>query len=315
MADTTPTPLEAFLLDYIEQAGGMWDRVEPQVYDVVVPEDALGEEYSRDVVRLVLDPEAVSDHAGASFLGFGTPLADELFERARQRGAVCRAHVGGLNLHLGRVAAAVDRNFRVDRPIDVKARDVRPMDFPQALFWFEATLTGDQTETHTLPIAIDMHWGREVRHLDRLLDPDHLRDAPELLLPQAKRCEPAEAHELACRQVMRSVGAIAGARNRDFLARMNRQIRRIESYYADLREELRASQARAARRGSDTARYAARLAATDREEQLRIAELRRNSRLTVRLRTTCLLILHHPKLMIELELLTPSRSPLTWPLV
>ena len=31
------SPLETFVRDYVETAGGAWDEVEPQVYDVILP--------------------------------------------------------------------------------------------------------------------------------------------------------------------------------------------------------------------------------------------------------------------------------------
>jgi len=30
-------PLEQFLRDYAEASGGMWDEIEPQVYDLMLP--------------------------------------------------------------------------------------------------------------------------------------------------------------------------------------------------------------------------------------------------------------------------------------
>src|SRR5881227_3729468 len=32
-----PTPLETFVRDYVETAGGVWDEVEPEVYDILLP--------------------------------------------------------------------------------------------------------------------------------------------------------------------------------------------------------------------------------------------------------------------------------------
>ena len=34
---SAPSPLEAFLRDYAETTGGLWDEVEPQVYDLMLP--------------------------------------------------------------------------------------------------------------------------------------------------------------------------------------------------------------------------------------------------------------------------------------
>src|SRR5437763_637731 len=37
------SPLELFLRDYAELSGGLWDEVEPQVYDLMLPPGALAE--------------------------------------------------------------------------------------------------------------------------------------------------------------------------------------------------------------------------------------------------------------------------------
>ena len=41
--------------------------------------------------------------------------------------------------------------------------------FPQAVFWFQAAFISDQKEQEIMPIAMDMHYGRPVRHLEALL--------------------------------------------------------------------------------------------------------------------------------------------------
>ena len=40
MSESKVSPLEVFLREYLETAGGVWDEVEPQVYDVLLPAGA-----------------------------------------------------------------------------------------------------------------------------------------------------------------------------------------------------------------------------------------------------------------------------------
>ena len=35
------SPLESFLREYLETTGGVWDEIEPQVYDVLLPAGTL----------------------------------------------------------------------------------------------------------------------------------------------------------------------------------------------------------------------------------------------------------------------------------
>src|SRR3974377_873074 len=45
------TPLEEFLQAYAEEVGGVWDEVEPQVYDLMLP--SAGRSDEPEIVRLV----------------------------------------------------------------------------------------------------------------------------------------------------------------------------------------------------------------------------------------------------------------------
>jgi hypothetical protein len=87
----------------------------------------------------------------------------------------------------------------------------------------------------------------------------------------------------------------------------------MECYYADLRGELAEQAERAQARGDDASRHAVRQAAIDREERLRVAELRQKSTLQVRLRIANLLIVHQPKFLIAGTLSVAHRGsqPLT----
>ncbi len=75
-----PSPLELFLRTYLETVGGVWDEVEPQVYDVLVPGEVGG------VQRITFDPEALPEHPAAQLASFGTPFIDGLLADAMRRG-------------------------------------------------------------------------------------------------------------------------------------------------------------------------------------------------------------------------------------
>src|SRR4051794_28248294 len=77
------SPLEAFLRTYADVSGGLWDQVEPQVYDLMLPSSAGSE---AEVVRVTFDPEALAEHPGAQLASFGTPLVDQLLADAVARG-------------------------------------------------------------------------------------------------------------------------------------------------------------------------------------------------------------------------------------
>ena len=80
-------------------------------------------------------------------------------------------------------------------------------------------------------------------------------------------------------------------------------------YYADLRAETEEQAERARSRDEDTSKSAARREALDREERLRIAELRQKGTLRVHLRLANLLVVHQPKLLIRATIHAPGSAP------
>ena len=75
-AASSVSPLESFLRDYLDKTGGIWEEIEPQVYDMVLPEGTAlpGRPNEGGVVRLTFDPEALPEHPAAQLASFGTPL-------------------------------------------------------------------------------------------------------------------------------------------------------------------------------------------------------------------------------------------------
>jgi hypothetical protein len=94
------SPLEEFLLDYMEVAGGVWQAVEPQVYEALLPaavEHAIGVAASDGVLRFTLDPEALPDYPTAQLMAFGNPLLDRIFEHAQLLGQTAQVYLTGFN--------------------------------------------------------------------------------------------------------------------------------------------------------------------------------------------------------------------------
>jgi hypothetical protein len=301
MNETTVSPLEVFLRDYLETAGGVWDEVEPQVYDVLLPDGAqvpAGRGNADGVVRLAFDPEALPEHPSAQLASFGTPLVDQLLGDALQRGRAGHFYLVGLNLQPHDLSQRVRRAVTVAAPAELSLERVRALHFPQALFWFQAGFVSDQKEQVILPVAVDLHHGREVRHMDEVLDESRLLEKPTQPLPPARSISLAEGYRRGRTQILRTVAALANQRGRELLERRDQQIARLNRYYADLRTELDEQLQRARNVEEARARHAERLATLEREEKLRTAELRQKSQLHADLRLLQLLRIEQPKLLI-----------------
>ncbi len=311
-AATGGSPLERFLREYLDKTGGVWDEVEPQVYDVVLPAGAAwpaGRGGDSGVVRLALDPEALPEHPAAQLVSFGTPLVDRLLDDALDRGRAGTFYLVGLNLQPHDLPARLRRSFHV-APAAIQVERVRVLHFPQVVFWFQAAFISDQKEQVILPVAVDLHHGREVRHRrEELLVPGRLADQPSPPLPPARASSLASGYRLARGQILRSVAALANARGRELAERCDVQIGRLKQYYADLRAELDEQKRRTQNPAEAAVRQAERLAAMAREEQLRAAELRQKSRLDVDLRLLQLLRVEQPKLLVQTVLTAVDHAP------
>jgi hypothetical protein len=296
ITESSHSPLEEFLRGYTDVAGGMWDEVEPQVYDLMLP--GRGPTHEPEMVRLVFDPEAIPEHPGAQLASYGTPLVDRLLTDAVDRGRHLVLYKVGLNLAPRGLEGQLRRAVTLPSGFAITIERSRALHFPQAVFWFEATFVSDQKEQDLLTVAIDAHYGRQVRHLERLLDRLHLAAKPWSPLAEAPHPGLAATYPIARDRVVRTLSALANTDQRELGERLHRQLERIGRYYRDLRAEVE-EQAQKARNRDDPARFASRLEALTREEDLRSAELRRKSQLKVHLRLLNLLVVHQPKLLLR----------------
>jgi hypothetical protein len=310
----TRTALEDFLRDYVETIGGAWDEVEPQVYDLLLPAEAAG-----GVVRVTFDPEALPEHPGAQLASFGTPFVNGLLTEAMDRGRFAEFALVGLNLTPHDLGPRVRRAITLAEDLKLQVEGARPLHFPQAVYWFEAEFVSDQKEQEIIPVALDLHYGRQVRHLEQLLDHSRLADKPAQPLPEVRRMSVAAAYPLARERALRTFATLANTRSRELNERLQRQITRMARYYADLRTEVAEQEERARGRGEDLTKFAARREALEREERLRVAELRQKNTLRVHLRLLHLLVVQQPKLQVRCRVAgekAPAPLELVWdPLV
>jgi hypothetical protein len=107
---------------------------------------------------------------------------------------------------------------------------------------------------------------------------------------------------------VRTVTALANSRRREWAGRVEKQIARMSDYYEQLRREAGEQSTRGT---SDAATAAARTAsrreAIDREERLRIAELRQKSAVRVTMKLASIMVVQQPKLLISSLIMSKDR--------
>ncbi|MCL2306137.1 MAG: hypothetical protein FWC43_12410 [Planctomycetaceae bacterium] len=318
--------LQEFITDYIETIGGDYDEVEPQVYDILLPERELVENNAKEedsgssfvsrvpslhelakqgVLRITYDSEAIPEHPGSQLVSFGTPLVDAVLADAVRRGRTATAYMTGLNLQARDLPSIIRRTVTLPEGFDWTFENVRFLHYPQAVFWFEATFAGDIKEQEVLSVGFDLASKREVRRLDQLLDFERLAPHPTQPLIEANHDDLTEIYLKARQEAVRTVSALSNLRRRELDTRLNKQVSRMQLYYEDLRKELEEQERRktgrpvAAEAGEGQEKLAKRLETINREESQRITELRQKSALKVTLRLANLLIVQQPKICVQ----------------
>ena len=314
--------LQEFVTDYIETIGGDCEEVEPQVYDILFPDElakgaslpSLGELAQRGVLRVTYDPEAVPEHPGSQLVSFGTPLVDAILTDATRRGRAATAYITGLNLQARDLPTKIKRTIKMPENIAWTFEQVRFLHYPQAIFWFEATFSSDIKEQEVLPVAFDLATKREVRRLDQLLDFERLAQRPTQSLIEAHHADLTEIYLKARQEAVRTISTLSNLRRRELDTRLSKQVARMQLYYSDLRKELTEQENRKAGRPAKVAttdagteapadepleKFTKRLDTINREEMQRITELRQKSMLKVTLRLATLLIVQQPKVCVR----------------
>ncbi len=299
---TAQSGLELFVRDYVEAVGGVWDEIEPQVYDLLLPADAPAggaastpaEERS---LRVAFDPEALPEHPRAQLASFGTPLVDRLLAEAVDRGRHGELHLMGLNLDLFNLPNRLARGLTLADDLELRIERIRAFEFPIAAYWFEATFISDQKEQEIVSVAIDLHSGARCGTSSgcsiRLGWPTSRRRFWRPLRASSRR-RPIARRE----QVLRTLTGLANLRGRELQERLKKQAARMTQYYDDLLRELDEEAHRARNRDADAnaAKFANRRTTIERERHTRIAELHHKNALTVELELLNFLVVRQPKL-------------------
>jgi hypothetical protein len=310
-----PDPLEQFLLEYVDAAGGIADEIEPQVYDVLLPD-------ADKPLRLAFDPEALPEHPTAQLVTFGSALLDQLLGEAQTNGRIALAYLDDVHLTPYSLDQRVRRDLILPPHTSLNVDAVRALYVTSTLFWFETTYSSDEKEQAVHPVAVDRYYGRLVRYLEPLLEGDRLSEIRRYAYPDAPAVPLGQAYLQARERLVRTVTAEANSRKHNLLAHQAQQRERMTRYFADLRAELTERLEKAQARGEETGSLRLRLEAIAREETLRLGELERKAMLRVQIKLMNLLHVKIPRLFLNTHLTFDEgkRAPiplnLTWdPLV
>jgi len=301
MENNRQSPIEIFVKKYVESINGVWDQIEPQVYDVLLPSDVIKRKES-EMLRLTFDPEALEEHRNAELITYGTPLLERFFEDAEQRFSFTKQYLlAGFHRPENDIQKQAIRSIKVPDDVKIDFGDSRLLYFSNALFWFRATFVSDEKEQESFSTAVNLYYGRQVRHLDELLKNGAFSDRRPMPYPDAPMIALTKAYKIAISSVIGTVNAVANTQKQKMKERAEVKIKRMTQYFHDLREELKERIERAKNREQDTEKFYERLKAIDREQQVRITELKSKTEMQIQLQLKSLMILKMPKLQMQVN--------------
>jgi hypothetical protein len=310
-------PLEEFLTEYVDSAGGITEEVEPQVYDVLLPDAGILPDAGR-TLRVAFDPEALPEHPHAQLVTFGSALLDELLGQAQAHGRLALAYLDDVHLTPHGLEQRVRRDFILPTGASLEIQTARPLYVTTTVLWFETTFVSDEKEQSIAPIAVDRYYGRLVHHLEPLVEGDRLSEIRRYPYPDAPLRPLDEAYRLASERLARSVSAEANSRKQEISARQAKQRERMTRYFADMRGELNERLEKAEARAEEMDSLRARVEALDREERVRLEELQRKTMVRVQIKLTNVLHVKTPRLFLNAHLAyedgkhAPTPLTLTW---
>jgi hypothetical protein len=299
------TPLEHFVGSYLEQVGGVWEALEPQLYLSLLPSEVARRlELAREELLLAFDPEALEDHPEAQFIALGNPLLDRILADAQHLGQVARLFLSGFDLYPHGLERQVEETLGI-KPLKVTSR---PLSFSYLWFWFRATLVSDEKEQDLLPVVLDLSTGNRANHLAEVLDRFPKLDQPSFPYPEAPRIPLQQAYERAAKAAEQAAMKLAKPRKAALDGRVLTEMKRANSYFATLRSELAERRAKAEKKGDDLTRFAAQAQTLALEEQARLRELDTKRQLELQLSLINLLWVEQPKLLLEISLKGETRQ-------
>ncbi len=305
-------PLEQFLIEYVDAVGGLADEIEPQVYDVLMPDAETPQ-------RIAFDPDALPENPSAQLLTFGSALLDDLLARAQQRGQIGLAFLDDAHLQPHALAQRITRDLVLPEPLTLRIENIRPLYVTHSVFWFEVTYLGEEKEQALFPLALDRYYGRQVRYLDEWLNGERLNDTRRWSFADAKALPLDQIYLSARDAIVRTVRAEINTRRHQTQTHLVEQTARMKKYYADLRAELAERIEKADARGEEIDSLKLRQDALNREEALRLDDLGRKAQIRVQIKLVNVLHIKIPRLFIrthvtakQIPVIHPGSLTLTW---
>lgn len=290
---TPPGDLEAFTLMALDLLGGAAEERTAGLYTALWPAAGAGHLETR---QLAFDPELIDERPDAELVTFGSPVLEELIQRATASGRVAQAF---LTAAVSPSRAVVEPLKRAYRFLDSAwiAEGGHPWWLPAGIFLFRVRYLSDAREEDLVQVAINLADGRILRRLDEAIERHGTASDPAEAWPVMSELPVGNAYALARAELEQKLVAPLGLRRRELAARLARESGRAAAYYDELIREREEQRAGLAADATERAQVEARLTTLRLEREGRLGELRSKYRLEAEVSLRSLLRLYLPRLV------------------
>jgi hypothetical protein len=292
---TPPGDLEAFTLMALDLLGGAVEERTAGLYTALWPASGAGHLETR---QLAFDPELIDEQPDAELVTFGSPVLEELLQRATACGRVAQAF---LTAPVSPSRAVVDPLRRAYRFLDGVwiAEGGRPWWLPMGIFLFRVRYLSDAREEDLVQVAVNLADGRILRRLDEAIERHGTATDPAEAGPMMAELPVGNAYALARAELEQKLVSPLGLRRRELAARLARESGRAAAYYDELIREGEEQRADLGADATERAQIEARLATLRLEREGRLGELRSKYRLEAEVSLRSLLRLYLPRLVFS----------------
>lgn len=296
--------LEELTIGYIRSTSGDYERVEPQVYDIVLPDSIIHQlqlPVSNGLCRVTFDPEALADHPQAQLLAFGHPTLDQIFAMAHQQGAVGKIFLSSFNLQPHQLLLKIKQQLSIHKELHIEFGVPRILHFTLWFYWFQATFICDEKIQHLFEIGTDQYYGRLTRRFQDLLEYTQITSVPIFPYPDAGGITPTDAYLLARSETVNKLRPMMRKYKEKLTTHLSQESNQISKYFEGMIAEVDERQKKNTTVNTDGDPFQQQKRSLELERQARLLELQKKMTLKVDLKLLNLLSVVMPKIATPLK--------------
>lgn len=305
--------LETFVIDYVQEVGGIAEPAGYGVYEILLPEP-VAQRWQAPAYLQVTFADGRAEEV--TRLGYNHPLVERMVQDAQRQTASTSLYVNGLRLQKSGVEEAALKGWAVinARVLPEKGATVARGRSTYVRFNFKAAILSHEKQERLASVLMDAHTGQRVEAAEQIetrataTEPDpllaSLRDAPVRWQPQGgPSLEAPLAQETLQALLERAKTAVLAEMAADLSELQKRVIRfheldraRLTEYYDELERDLNRRLKTASPQRRDGLQD--KLAAVQTERKHKLADLQERYQVRVNLTLLNLLVIQQPKLYV-----------------